>query len=101
MTRQKFDAGHATSLREEKEVPAGPVAVTMLHEEPFHDTARFEPAPVRPAQWSPTNKQFVEEEQDTSFAKTLTPRAGLGTGTAAQVPPLSIADIAGVCEPRR
>ncbi len=96
MTRHNFAVGHATSLRAEKATPASPVPLTMCHLEPFQLSARFEKLPWAPAKCAPTNRQLVAEEQDTSLAKMLEPRDGLGTGFTVQVPALSTSDRPGM-----
>ena len=73
-------------------LPAGPLAVTIRQEEPFQASARFAKGPRRVAQWSPTNRHLDGEAQETSLAKILTPRDGLGTDLATQLPPLNVSD---------
>src|SRR5215470_3511319 len=89
---QKLIFGQATSSRPDIAAPRGPLVVTVRQEEPFQASARFMAGPCVPAQCSPTNRHLTGDAQETSLAKTSTPRAGLGTASASQLPPLSISD---------
>jgi hypothetical protein len=71
----------------------------MRQDEPFQASARFALAADRRPQCCPTKRQLAGEAQETSLAKTLRPLERLGTGSAAQLVPLNISDMAGVIAP--